>query len=109
MGTVKMANLEFLGICLHKPLNNRRHEVDGSFLAHLTAHHQLVKREIGRYSIETPVKQPAKPVRTLSPFTLQTALFEGPDKPTCRNGTFLKHGINVGQMLFQTGSRVKYK
>jgi len=52
--TETMTDLKLIGICLHEMFDNWRHKVDVSFLAHLTTDHQLVEREIGRYSIEMP-------------------------------------------------------
>jgi len=47
-------DLELVGICLYELLDNGRHKIDVSLLAHLTAYHQLAKREIRQYSIEMP-------------------------------------------------------
>jgi len=55
--TVRITNLKLVGICLDKLFDNRRDKVNVSFLAHLTAHHQLTKREIRRYSIKTPTNR----------------------------------------------------
>jgi len=47
-------DLELVGICLYELLDNGRHKIDVSLLAHLTAYHQLAEREIRQYSIEMP-------------------------------------------------------
>lgn len=49
-------DLKLVGVHLHKLFDNGRDKVDVTFLAHLTAHHQLVKRKIGRYAVEMPTQ-----------------------------------------------------